>query len=63
MTEINETATFRDLAAVSEKGRDQTRPMIAGVVCLAIATAAPFALPLSNPLTRETTHSPAVGVL
>ena len=45
MTEINETATFRDLAAASEKGRDQARPMIAGVVCLAIATAAPFALP------------------
>lgn len=26
-------------------------------------SAAPFALPLSNPLTCETTHSPAVGVL
>lgn len=45
MTEINETATFRDLSASPEKSRDRTMPVIAGIVCLAIATVAPFALP------------------
>lgn len=45
MTEINETATFRDLAAAPDKSRDRTKPVIAGIACLAIATAAPFALP------------------
>jgi branched-chain amino acid transport system permease protein len=46
MTEINDTvAAFEDIPAAAEAGGSRAMPVIAGIVCLAVATAAPFALP------------------